>query len=106
MAETSKATISELRQHAREIGEDTRALKSAIDSTVTELEELAHDLVAERPYMALLAAGGVGYILGGGLPTALTRTLIMFASRLAVEMATLQVGARMQSPVAQRTPVV
>lgn len=42
---------------------------------------------ASRPYVAMGAAAGVGFVLGGGLTFALTRRLVMFGGRMAVSMA-------------------
>lgn len=52
--------------------------------------ELGHQLTnvsAARPYVALGAAAGVGFVLGGGLTLGLTRRLFGLGGRLAVSMA-------------------
>lgn len=91
----TKTTVHDLRRRAEEIGEETRALGSSLEATLEEVEALAHECMKKRPYTSLAVAGGLGYILGGGLPTALTRALALFASRMAIDFAARQTSTRL-----------
>jgi hypothetical protein len=95
MAAKSGATVHELRQRAEQIGAETRALGSTLEATWSEVESLVRDSMQQHPYATMLVAGSVGYVLGGGLPSVLTRTLMAMGGRLAVEMAARQLGARL-----------
>ena len=48
--------------------------------------------LGRRPYATLAAAAGVGYVLGGGLATPLTRIAIGAMMRLAVALAVREVS--------------
>jgi hypothetical protein len=58
-----------------------------LESLIDEATRLAREQVRERPYTALGVAAGVGWALGGGLASPLTRILLSQGSRLALTMA-------------------
>jgi hypothetical protein len=67
-------------------------LLSAVDEARRSIETLADDLrdqVEEHPWRTLGMALGAGYILGGGLFTALTGRLIFGGLRIGVRLAAL-----------------
>jgi hypothetical protein len=96
----SKSVVRDLRQRAEEIGEETRALGYSLEATFEEIEALAHECMSKRPYTSLAVAGGVGYILGGGLPSPLTRMLALFATRMVVDFAARQTSTRLAAGLA------
>ena len=51
-----------------------------------DLERLVRDQLVHRPYAALTAASGLGYVLGGGVPVALGRMMVGMGGRLAFVM--------------------
>lgn len=55
-------------------------------------QALLRDRLERQPYATLAVAAGVGYVLGGGLPTALVRVLIGMGGRLAVERVITQLA--------------
>lgn len=68
-----------------QIGRDAQTLWNDARSAVHDLGDRV-DLrgrVQRNPYGTLLAAAGIGYILGGGLFTPLTARIIRFGLRLA-----------------------
>lgn len=70
------------RQGDRSVGE----IASELGSTAAELYERL-DLprqMREHPYRTLAIAAGVGYVLGGGLFTPLTATLVRVGARAAL----------------------
>ena len=55
----------------------------AIRQTVTTGQNLVRSRLRDQPYATLLAAAGVGYVLGGGLPRIPVRLLLGLGGRLA-----------------------
>lgn len=53
---------------------------------------LLRDRLERQPYATLAVAAGVGYVLGGGLPTPVVRVLIGVGGRLAVERVIAQLA--------------
>lgn len=71
---------------------DGARLLSAVDEARRSLESLADDLrerVEEHPWRTLGMAMGAGYILGGGLFTALTGRLLFGGLRIGLRLAAL-----------------
>jgi hypothetical protein len=72
---------------------DVRALNEALSSLYEEIERMARQQIDQRPYAALLASLGVGYVLGGGLPRWVTRLTFGIGTRLAFEAFTREITA-------------
>jgi pilus assembly protein TadC len=71
--------MAEINQGDRSVSE----LAQELGSTAAELYErldIARQ-IQEHPYRTLAVAAGVGYVLGGGLFTPLTGTLVRLGSR-------------------------
>ena len=64
---------------------DLRALAEAATHLTRGWQSLVRDRIERRPYATLATAAGVGYVLGGGLPTSLLRVLVGVGGRIAVE---------------------
>jgi len=72
--------------HAKRMAEEARAFKEAVASQADSLTR-AIDLrgrVDRHPIGMVLAAAGVGYVLGGGLFSPLTGRLVKIGIRLAL----------------------
>ncbi len=72
--------------HAKRMAEEARAFKEAVASQADSLTR-AIDLrgrVHRNPIGMVLAAAGVGYVLGGGLFSPLTGRLVKIGIRLAL----------------------
>lgn len=72
--------------HASKMVEEAKALKSALSSSATQLSN-SLDLrgrVQRNPVAMVLAAAGVGYILGGGLFSPVTSKLLKVGLRAAI----------------------
>ena len=72
--------------HGRRMVEEARALKDAIGSSADSFTR-SIDLrgrVQRNPIGMVLAAAGVGYVLGGGLFSALTGRMVRVGLRLAL----------------------
>jgi hypothetical protein len=71
----------------QKVREDVVALAGAVRQAARGWEALVRDRLERRPYATLAVAAGVGYVLGGGLPTSLLRVMIGVGGRLAFERA-------------------
>jgi hypothetical protein len=79
-----------LQRQGREVQREARALAGGLEEAADEIEGFLREQMGQRPYGTLAAAAGIGYVLGGGVPTALTRLLLDYAARFAFTMAVMQ----------------
>jgi hypothetical protein len=96
--------MDEARSHAeqlwrstRQAGSDVNALVDALEDMVNEAGQMMQHQVEHRPYTTVAAAVGVGFVLGGGLATRLTRTLVSIAGRLALAVTAREISRRFGS---------
>jgi hypothetical protein len=82
-----------LRLHdvACELGASAQQLLRSIEAAGHEVEALLRERVERKPYGTLGAALGLGYVLGGGLPTRLTSALLVVVSRIALAAAAREI---------------
>jgi ElaB/YqjD/DUF883 family membrane-anchored ribosome-binding protein len=92
METTTKATSHRSAQAAERVAHEAGAdIQKAWSETQTALEtlysqattQLQHQ-VKERPYVALAAAAGIGFVLGGGLRSVTGRFLVRTTAQLVV----------------------
>jgi hypothetical protein len=87
MANTaSENRITRLQNQGARVREDIHGLTAELEGVLGDFEKTVRTQLAERPYATLAAAGGLGWVLGGGVPTALTRLLFGFGGRMAFVM--------------------
>jgi ElaB/YqjD/DUF883 family membrane-anchored ribosome-binding protein len=77
----------ELIEQSERVREDVVALAGAVRQAARGWRSLLRDRLDRQPYATLAVAAGVGYVLGGGMPTLLVRSLIGMGGRLALEQA-------------------
>ena len=77
----------ELMAQGQKVREDVVALAGAVREATHGWQALLRDRLERRPYATLAVAAGVGYVLGGGLPTSLVRILLGVGGRYAFERA-------------------
>lgn len=79
---------SERKQQRAEPGTDiTKAwgeASSALETLYGEATQTLQQVVQERPYAALAAAAGIGFVLGGGLRSVTGRYLLKTTAQLVV----------------------
>lgn len=68
--------VGQISANARHVVDDSRSLLTDGLATVTER-------MTSHPYQTMLIAAGVGYVLGGGLFTALTARMVRGGIRVA-----------------------
>jgi hypothetical protein len=85
--ETDEKTEAVLVQEWATLGESAQDFMGALGRTADEAKRVVEDQLQVRPYVVLGAAVGLGYILGGGVPSFLTRTVFTLGMRSAVSYA-------------------
>jgi hypothetical protein len=75
----------ELLDEAARLRGDLAALAETSQRAVRGWRRYLRQRVEEQPYATVVVAAGLGYVLGGGLPTSLVRAAIGIGSRLAAE---------------------
>jgi hypothetical protein len=78
-------SVRQLVEESGRVREEFIALTGAALHLAEGYKSLLRDQLERQPYATLAVAAGVGYVLGGGLPTALVRVLIGVGGRVAVE---------------------
>jgi hypothetical protein len=69
----------------RNLDADVRALVGATLQVARGWRTLVRRQLAEQPYSTLAYAAAVGFVLGGGVPAPVARTLIGIGGRLIVD---------------------
>ncbi|HKU40373.1 MAG TPA: hypothetical protein VJR89_19565 [Polyangiales bacterium] len=85
---SNQRTASSIEKKAREAEGDIQEAwtnaTSAIESLYTQATNIVQEQVRERPYAALAAAAGIGFVLGGGLRSVTGRYLLRTTAQLVV----------------------
>lgn len=92
-AQAEQPSLGRVRAQGARVGRDARTLAADLDAAVEDLGQLARSQLRKRPYTTLAAAGGVGWVLGGGVPDRLARLLLDQGYRLAVTMVVSHLAA-------------
>jgi len=82
-------------ERGRAVLNDARGLASTVEEAFDEIQDYVREQLQQRPYATLATASGIGYILGGGLPSRLTGLLFGWGSRIALTMAVQQLGPQL-----------
>ena len=84
-ARRSDPSVREVLERTRRLSDDLDTLAGALGDVARGWQALLRARMEREPYATLAVATGVGYVLGGGVPTAVGRALIGIGGRLAVE---------------------
>ena len=87
--------LHHLEERLFELKHEAESLLGTLDQTTGELETALGTRMRERPYGVLAAAVAVGYVLGGGLPSPLTRLALAMGGRIGIEYLWREVSARL-----------
>lgn len=85
-------SVRGLAEESERVREEFMAFTGAARHVAHGWQSLLRDRLDRRPYATLAAVAGVGYVLGGGLPTALVRVLIGVGGRVAVARVILRLA--------------
>ena len=75
-----------IQERGKEAYKEAQALASTLEQAVDEIGQFLREQAERRPYVSLATAAGIGYVLGGGVPSRLTGFVFGLSSRFAVEM--------------------
>lgn len=89
----SPPSARDLVEQGQRIHEDVASLATAVRKMAHGWEALLRDRLERQPYATLAVAAGVGYVLGGGIPSGVLRLLVGVGGRLAVEQAIARLAA-------------
>lgn len=71
-------------EHATETRDHAQAFAQSFGAALKDVDDRVREVARSNPYLALGTALGLGYVLGGGIPPALMRGIVSFASRYAL----------------------
>lgn len=83
----NRPSTQELLQESQRLSDDFAALAAAASHVAGGWQALVRAQLARQPYATLALATGVGYVLGGGVPTVVVRALVGLGGRWALERA-------------------
>jgi hypothetical protein len=82
-----------LLEESDHLREDVIALAGSVRRAARGWQTVLRQQLERQPYATLAVAAGVGYVLGGGVPTLLIRSLVGFGGRVALEQAIARLAA-------------
>jgi hypothetical protein len=82
---------------------ETGALIESLERATSEIGDALRAEMEERPYVAMAVAAGVGYVLGGGLPSPLTRMIVLLGGRVGFEMLSREVTTHLANGMSAAT---
>jgi len=75
----------DLVEQGERIGQELVSLASTARHAAEGWEEVLRERIEQQPYAALAIAAGVGYVLGGGVPTSLFRVALALSGRALID---------------------
>jgi hypothetical protein len=84
-----------LPEYGRDIEREVSDLASSVQDAAGEVRRSLATQLEERPYATLAIAAAAGYVLGGGLATRMTRTLLAIGGRLALALLVQETGGHL-----------
>lgn len=91
----------ELVEQTERVREDLNKLAETARQAMQGWRDLLRERLEQQPYATLAVAAGLGYVLGGGLPTSLLRAVVGFGGRMAIDHFLVQMAG---SAVNARSP--
>ena len=75
-----------IQERGKEAYREAQALASTLEQAIDEIGQFLREQAEKRPYVSVATAAGIGYVLGGGVPSRLTGFVFGLGSRFAIEM--------------------
>jgi len=91
-------------EQSRRVREDLEGLATAVFAARSSWESTLRERLAERPYVGLATAAGLGYVLGAGASPALLRAVVGLGSRVAFAVLMRRLAVPITEAVAGRAP--
>jgi hypothetical protein len=82
----TRERVQRIQQKGQQVRREVGDLTTEVEGALGELEGVIREQLERRPYTTLAAAAGLGYVLGGGIPVALSRMMFGIGGRLAFVM--------------------
>ena len=96
--------IERLQFKGQRVREEVSGLSAELEEALGDLDRVVRQQLERRPYMTLAAASGLGYVLGGGVPVALSRMMMGMGGRLAILMLAERVRDQFLTPATPANP--
>ncbi len=78
--------IERIQFKGQRVRQEVSGLSAEVEGALSDLERVVREQLETRPYTTIAAASGLGYVLGGGVPVALSRIVFGMGGRLALLM--------------------
>lgn len=92
--------MERLQQKGARLKDEVSGFTSEVEGALGDFERMVREQLEQRPYATLAAASGFGYVLGGGVPLALTRMVMNMGGRFALVMLAQRLREGFQSDAA------
>lgn len=79
------SSMADLQRQARRLGSELTEMGGTVNALVEDARAVVREHLDQQPYVVLAVAAGLGYVLGGGLPTGIVGRLLLFGGRVALE---------------------
>jgi hypothetical protein len=96
--------IERLQSKGQRVRQEVSGLTAEVEDALGDLDRTLRDQLDRRPYATLAAASGLGYVLGGGVPAALSRMVFGMGGRLAILMLAERVRDQFLTPANPANP--
>lgn len=90
--------IERLQSKGQRVRQEVSGLTAEVEEALGDLDRTLRTQLDRRPYATLAAASGLGYVLGGGVPVALSRMVFGMGGRLAILMLAERVRDQFLTP--------
>jgi ElaB/YqjD/DUF883 family membrane-anchored ribosome-binding protein len=81
-------------EHTAEAKEEAQMLASSLGELTQDVSSYVEEQVKQRPWAVLGVAAAIGYVIGGGLPSRITRAGVSIAMRMGSGMLVNQLMER------------
>ena len=82
--------------HGRQIQREATVLTATVEEAAAEVTAFLREQTQRHLYRTLATAAGVGYVIGGGLASRLTKVLLGLGGRLTVAIVARELGGLLQ----------
>ena len=96
--------IERIQSKGQRVRQEVRGLTAEVEEALGDLDRVVREQLERRPYATLAAASGLGYVLGGGVPFALSRMVFGMGGRLAILMLAERVRDEFLTPATPANP--
>ena len=90
-----------LYEHGRQIRREAQVLTTTVEHAAEDISAFLRQQTTESPYRTLAAAAGVGFIIGGGLASRMTKVLLGVGGRVVMAMVVRELTAALEPSARQ-----